>query len=121
MHATAPVSNPAMVTQDKRNPILVPGGEGFDSTAVEYPFPFLNPADGRYYMYYRGKGMGVPEQTGLLVRSGDMGQWTRVKRTPVISAVHEFESMNVRASHTPSQFGFSDSPLKDTRASYLAA
>jgi hypothetical protein len=27
--------------------------------------PAVDPADGKYYMYYRGKGEGVPEQTGL--------------------------------------------------------
>ena len=65
MHATAPAVDPTDVTQDARNPIVVPSDDRFDDTAVEYPFPFLNPADGKYYMYYRGKGEGVPEQTGL--------------------------------------------------------
>ncbi|MHC4201974.1 MAG: hypothetical protein ACYSU0_18450, partial [Planctomycetota bacterium] len=60
MHATAPVGDLTDITQDERNPILVPAEEGFDSAAVEYPFPFLNPADGKYYMYYRGKGRGTP-------------------------------------------------------------
>jgi hypothetical protein len=66
------------ITQDARNPILVPSEQGFDDEAIEYPFPFLNPAggdnagDGRYYMYYRGKGVGTPEQTGLLVSDGDL-------------------------------------------------
>ena len=86
MHATAPAGDLTDITQDARNPILVPSAEGFDSEAVEYPFPFLNPADGKYYMYYRGKGKGTPEQTGLLVSDGDMGKWTRVRKTPVIRA-----------------------------------
>ena len=93
MHATAPASNLTDITQDVRNPIFVPSAEGFDSMAVEYPFPFLNPADGKYYMYYRGKGKKTPEQTGLLVSDGDMGRWTRVRKTPVIAAdmVHELD------------------------------
>ena len=93
MHATASVSNLTNIKQDPRNPILVPSERGFDDMAVEYPFPFLNPADGKHYMYYRGKGRKTPEQTGLLVSDGDMGKWTRVRATPVISAdmVHELD------------------------------
>ena len=91
MHATAPVDNLTDITQDARNPILEPSAEGFDDGAVEYPFPFLNPADGKYYMYYRGKGKTTPEQTGLLVSDGDMGQWRRVLHTPVIPADTEHE------------------------------
>ena len=91
MHATTPVDNLTNITQDTRNPILVPSEEGFDDVGVEYPFPFLNPADGKYYMYYRGKGKGIPEQTGLLVSDGDLGRWTRVRRTPVIAADAEHE------------------------------
>jgi hypothetical protein len=91
MHATAPVGDPTDLTQDERNPILEPSDEGFDDEAVEYPFPFLNPADGKYYMYYRGKGKGQPEQTGLLVSDGDLGEWTRVREAPVIAAEHEHE------------------------------
>ena len=48
--------------------------------------PFLNPADGKFYMYYRGKGKTTPEQTGLLVSDGDLGEWRRVRDIPVISA-----------------------------------
>ena len=92
MHATAPVDDLTAITQDARNPILVPSEQGFDDAAVEYPFPFLNPADGRFYMYYRGKGKVTPEQTGLLVSDGDMGRWTRVRRTPVIPAEHAYEA-----------------------------
>jgi predicted GH43/DUF377 family glycosyl hydrolase len=91
MHATAPVSDLADITQDERNPIVVPSQKGFDDEAVEYPFPFRNPADGKYYMYYRGKGKGMPEQTGLLVNDGDMGKWKRVRRTPVIPADTDHE------------------------------
>lgn len=91
MHATAPISDPTDITQDPRNPILAPSGHGFDNMAVEYPFPFLNPVDNRYYMYYRGKGKTTPEQTGLLVSNGDMGEWERVCSTPVIPADTEHE------------------------------
>ena len=91
MHSTAPVAKPAAVRHDPRNPILLPSKDGFDSTAVEYPFPFRNPSDGRYYMYYRGKGKDSPEQTGLLVSDGDLGRWTRVRPTPVIAADTDHE------------------------------
>ncbi len=91
MHATAPADNLTDITQDARNPIVEPSADGFDDAAVEYPFPFLNPADGKFYMYYRGKGKTTPEQTGLLVSDGDMGQWRRVQRTPVIPADTEHE------------------------------
>lgn len=90
-HATAPISDLTNITQDARNPILEPSVEGFDDDAVEYPFPFLNPADSKYYMYYRGKGKATPEQTGLLVSDGDLGKWRRVQSTPVISADTEHE------------------------------
>jgi predicted GH43/DUF377 family glycosyl hydrolase len=86
MRATASVDDPADITQDPRNPILSPSEDGFDNQAVEYPFPFLNPADGKIYMYYRGKGRHTPEQTGLLVSESDMGVWRRVQDTPVIPA-----------------------------------
>jgi predicted GH43/DUF377 family glycosyl hydrolase len=86
MHATAPVGDLTNIKQEPHNPILIPSEKGFDDTAVEYPFPFLNPADGKYYMYYRGKGRATPEQTGLLVSNGDMGKWMRVRTTPVIAA-----------------------------------
>jgi len=91
MHATAPISNIIDIKQDVRNPILIPSEKGFDDAAVEYPFPFLNPADDKFYMYYRGKGKKTPEQTGLLVSDGDMGKWRRVRRTPVIAAVGDYE------------------------------
>lgn len=91
MHATAPTSNVIDITQDTRNPIVVPSKKGFDDQGVEYPFPFLNPADGKFYMYYRGKGKGTAEQTGLLVSDGDMGKWTRVRTTPVIAADTDHE------------------------------
>ena len=91
MHATAPTDNLTDITQDARNPIVEPSADGFDDDAVEYPFPFLNPADGKFYMYYRGKGKTTPEQTGLLVSDGDMGEWRRVQNTPVIPADTEHE------------------------------
>jgi hypothetical protein len=91
MHATAPVDNLSAIKQDARNPIVVPSERGFDDTAVEYPFPFLNPADDRFYMYYRGKGKATAEQTGLLVSNGDMGRWRRVRKSPVIAADTEHE------------------------------
>ena len=91
MHATAPIDDLTNITQDPRNPILEPSADGFDNTAVEYPFPFRNPADGKYYMYYRGKGETTPEQTGLLVSDGDMSEWRRVLPTPVIPADMEHE------------------------------
>ncbi len=92
MHATAPIDNLTDITQDARNPILEPSADGFDDQAVEYPFPFLNPADDKFYMYYRGKGKTAPEQTGLLVSDGDMGEWRRVQNTPVIPADTEHEA-----------------------------
>ena len=82
MHATAPINNLTNITQDARNPILEPSAEGFDNAAVEYPFPFLNPADGKFYMYYRGKGKTTPEQTGLLVSDGDLGKWEACPTDP---------------------------------------
>ena len=91
MHATAPTSDITDITQDPRNPIFEPSDDGFDNDAVEYPFPFLNPADGKYYMYYRGKGKTLPEQTGLLVSNGDFGAWQRVQDTPVIAADTDHE------------------------------
>ena len=91
MHATAPIGNLTDITQDARNPILEPSADGFDNAAVEYSFPFLNPADGKFYMYYRGKGETTPEQTGLLVSDGDLGEWRRVRNTPVIPADTEHE------------------------------
>ena len=91
MHATAPMRDLTDITQDVRNPILAPSADGFDDAAVEYPFPFLNPADGKFYMYYRGKGKTTPEQTGLLVSDGDLGEWRRVRDIPVIAADTEHE------------------------------
>ncbi len=87
MHSWAPTGDPTNVTHDPRNPILTASPTGFDSHDVEYPFPFLNPADGRYYMYYLGKGPERParKQTGLLVGDGDLGQWTRHGDEPVVA------------------------------------
>lgn len=91
MHATAPIDNITDITQDTRNPILEPSVDDFDNAAVEYPFPFHNPADDKFYMYYRGKGKSTPEQTGLLMSDGDLGEWHRVQRSPVIPADIEHE------------------------------
>ena len=91
-HATAPTSDPTQMTQNPNNPILSPTGAGFDGTAIEYPFPFLNPADNKYYMYYRGRGKDSPEQTGLLVCTGEMDSWVRVTPEPVILADTDHEA-----------------------------
>jgi len=91
MHSTAPVSDPAKIEHDPRNPVLRPSKEGFDDYTTEYPFPFWNPADRRFYVYYLGRQKRVPKQTGLLVGDGDFGKWTRVRPTPVIAANAEHE------------------------------
>ena len=91
MHATAPISNITDIKQNSHNPIFEPSVDGFDNAAVEYPFPFLNPDDGKYYMYYRGKGKTTSEQTGLLVSDGNLGEWRRVQSSPVIPADAEYE------------------------------
>ena len=51
-HSFAPVSNPSLITHDARNPILSPPPTGMDSKSMEYPNPFYNPFDKRFYMYY---------------------------------------------------------------------
>ena len=86
MHSTAPVGDPLAIKHDPRNPVLLPSKEGFDDFTIEYPFPFWNPADRRFYVYYLGRQQSPPKQTGLLVGDGDFGQWTRVRQTPVIAA-----------------------------------
>ncbi len=92
MHSYAPVENPADITHDPGNPIVTPAGSGaFDDYVVEYPFPFLNPADGRYYMYYLGRQKGIPKQTGLMVMDGDFSSWKRVTTEPVIPAEFDYE------------------------------
>jgi predicted GH43/DUF377 family glycosyl hydrolase len=91
MHSTSPASDPAAVEHDPRNPVLLPSGEGFDEHTVEYPFPFWNPADQKYYVYYLGKREVPPKQTGLLVGDGDFGRWARVRRTPVIAVEADHE------------------------------
>ena len=88
MHSSAPVADPTAVTHDHRNPILLPSADGFDNHGVEYPFPFWNPADQRYYAYYLGtQGKDKPrrKQTGLLVSDGDFGAWTRIGNEPVVA------------------------------------
>ncbi len=91
MHSAAPADKPWQVEHDPRNPIFTPAAAAWDNKSVEYPFPFRNPADGKTYMYYRGEGHGSPEQTGLLVSDGDLGQWRRVGTGPVILADTEHE------------------------------
>ena len=93
MHSTAPVSDPAKIKHDVRNPVLLPSKEGFDDYTTEYPFPFRNPVDGRFYVYYLGRRKRVPKQTGLLVGDGDFGKWTRVRRTPVLAADTRHEEL----------------------------
>jgi len=91
MHSSAPAGNPAAIEHDPRNPVLVPSKEGFDDYTTEYPFPFRNPADQKYYVYYLGRRKKIPKQTGLLVGEGDFGRWTRATATPVIAAEAEHE------------------------------
>ena len=88
MHSQAPCDDPTAVTHDARNPILHPSTNDFDNRAVEYPFPFWNPADRRYYAYYLGQNKDTPrrKQTGLLIGDGDFGQWTRISDKPVVTA-----------------------------------
>ena len=93
MHSIAPAINPARVAHDPRNPVLLPSSEGFDDYTTEYPFPFYNPADRRYYVYYLGRRLKPPKQTGLLVGDGDFGMWTRVCHAPVIAANTEHERL----------------------------
>jgi hypothetical protein len=73
-HSYAPKSNPAMISHDPRNPILSPPPTGMDSKSIEYPCPFYNPSDNRFYMYYLVKENDplklTPKQTGLLVTFG---------------------------------------------------
>ncbi|MFQ6097922.1 MAG: hypothetical protein ACE5O2_09375 [Armatimonadota bacterium] len=91
MHSTAPVSHPSAIEHDPRNPILLPSEKGFDDWATEYPFPFLSPADRRFYVYYLGRRRDGPKQTGLLVGDGDFGKWTRLRQAPVIPAEADHE------------------------------
>ena len=92
MHSWAPTSDPTAVCHDSRNPIVGPAKGGFDSRDVEYPFPFYNPADGRYYMYYLGnQTMPRCKQTGLLVSDGDLGSWERMGSEPVVSRTGDHE------------------------------
>jgi len=97
MHTHAPASDPAAIEHDPRNPVLVPSEDGFDSHAVEYPFPFRNPADGKFYVYYLGHRGRSPKETGLLVAEGDFGLLRRVTPGPVIRAEADHESHG--ASH----------------------
>ncbi len=91
MHSTAPIDDPAAIEHDPHNPVLLPSTDGFDNYAVEYPFPFRNPADGNYYVYYLGRQKSIPKQTGLLIGEEGFGQWKRVSQTPVIAADTDHE------------------------------
>ncbi|MEM7536058.1 MAG: hypothetical protein AAF639_28005 [Chloroflexota bacterium] len=104
MHSTAPTSDPTAVTHDPRNPVLLPSTEAeFDNFAVEYPFPFWNPIDQRFYAYYLGRQLRPPKQTGLLVSNGaDFGDWTRVSPTPVISVEPDSFDYELKGSSHPS-------------------
>jgi len=87
MHSWAPAADPTAVTHDPANPVVTPR-HSFENRGVEYPFPFLNPVDGRYYMYYlasQGGDLPLRKQTGLLVAGDDLGTWTRVCDDPVVS------------------------------------
>ena len=70
---------------------MLPSKKGFDDFTIEYPFPFWNPADRRFYVYYLGRRERPPKQTDLLVGDGDFDQWTGVCQTPVIAADTEHE------------------------------
>jgi len=101
-HSYAPKSNPELIEHDRRNPILSPPLTGMDSKSIEYPCPFYNPMDKKFYMYYLVKendsSKANPKQTGLLVSDGDLGIWERVVNEPVIRA--EFEHEKIVAGHT---------------------
>ena len=101
-HSTAPVGDLTRITHNPRNPILTPPAQGMDSKSIEYPNPFFNPRDDRYYMYYLVKADDhdgpTPKQTGLLTTDGDLGEWRRVSNQPVITA--EFEHERGVAGHT---------------------
>ncbi|MFC2098756.1 hypothetical protein ACFLTA_00940 [Bacteroidota bacterium] len=103
-HSSAPVSDPTLIRHDARNPILTPPAEGMDSKSMEYPNPFYNPKDQKFYMYYlvkekqKGKPQITPKQTGLLVSDGDLGNWKKVLPHPVIYS--EFEHEKIVAGHT---------------------
>jgi hypothetical protein len=101
-HSYALVDQPEKLIHDPRNPFMSPPESGMDSKSMEYPCPFYNPEDGKYYMYYLVKSNEGPEpapkQTGLLVSEGDMGAWERVLDVPVIKS--EFEHEKIVAGHT---------------------
>jgi len=104
-HSFAPASNLTSIIHDVRNPILSPPPSGMDSKSIEYPYPFFNPLDEKFYMYYLVKEKEnnpletTPKQTGLLVsKQGDLGDWEKVVNKPVI--VSEFEHEKIVAGHT---------------------
>lgn len=101
-HSSASTDTPEKLIHDKRNPILSPPLVGMDSKSVEYPYPFYNPLDKKFYMYYLVKenipGTMTPKQTGLLMSNGDMGKWEKVVNHPVIYS--EYEHEKIVAGHT---------------------
>lgn len=100
-HSWAPKSDLRQLVHDPGNPILTPPATGMDSKSIEYPNPFFNPHDGRYYMYYLVKedAPGIaPKQTGLLLKGDDFGDWKRAQSTPVIAS--EFPHEKQVAGHT---------------------
>ena len=100
MHATAPIDDITNITQDTRNPILEPSADGFDNAAVEYPFPFLNPADGRFYMYYRGKGKTTPGTDGVACERWRFGRSGGV--FSIRLSFRQIPNTNDTAQRTPS-------------------
>lgn len=91
MYSSAPSSAPHRVEHYANNPVLRPSNLGFDSSAIEYPFPFWNPLDETYYAYYLGRKNRPPKQTGLLVRGETWTDWTRVQDEPIFTIEGPYE------------------------------
>ena len=100
MHSTAAASDPAAVHTRPEEPC--PGAlcrPGLTTSRSEYPFPFLNPADDRFYVYYLGRVRFLPSRRGYWSATVDFGAWTRVRQTPVIAADTAYE---IKGSSHPS-------------------
>jgi predicted GH43/DUF377 family glycosyl hydrolase len=91
MYSSAPAAAPHQVAHYEGNPVLRPSKAGFDSSAIEYPFPFWNPLDETYYAYYLGRKNRPPKQTGLLVRGETWTDWTRVQDEPIFTVETPYE------------------------------
>jgi len=91
MYSSAPSSAPHRVEHYVNNPVLRPSKSGFDSSAIEYPFPFWNPLDETYYAYYLGRKNRPPKQTGLLIRGETWTDWTRVQDEPIFTIEGPYE------------------------------